>query len=55
MNVSQSQDSPEKLLLPALEREAGPKPKYAVIWQHGLWADGHDYDPIVDQFDLGRE
>ena len=54
MTASDSPDSPENLLLPALEKETGPKPRYAVIWLHGLGADGHDFEPIVDQFDLDR-
>lgn len=28
-------------------RETGPDPKHAVIWLHGLGADGHDFEPIV--------
>jgi len=27
-------------------------PKYCVIWLHGLGAEGHDFEAIVDQFDL---
>ena len=54
MTDSQTQDSPENLLLLALEKETGPKPRYAVIWLHGLGADGHDFEPIVDQFELDR-
>ena len=29
--------------------ETGPNPEYAVIWLHGLGADGHDFEPIVPQ------
>ena len=54
MTASQSRDSPEDLLLPALEKETGPKPRYAVIWLHGLGADGYDFAPMVDQFELDR-
>ena len=54
MTTSQTQDAREKGLLPTLEKETGAKPKYAVIWLHGLGADGHDFEPIVDQFDLDR-
>lgn len=27
--------------------ETGPEPNHAVIWLHGLGADGHDFEPIV--------
>ena len=53
MNTPQAPSSPEDLL-PALERETGAKPRYAVIWLHGLGADGHDFEPVVEQFDLDR-
>lgn len=33
----------------AVEIETGPKPDGAVIWLHGLGADGHDFEPIVPQ------
>lgn len=29
--------------------ETGPNPQHAVIWLHGLGADGHDFEPIVPQ------
>lgn len=29
--------------------ETGPAPSSAVIWLHGLGADGHDFEPIVPQ------
>jgi len=34
-------------LLPAVEVETGPEPRAAVIWLHGLGADGHDFEPAV--------
>ncbi|MEZ5465897.1 MAG: alpha/beta fold hydrolase [Lysobacteraceae bacterium] len=37
------------MLLPAIETETGPNPQWAVIWLHGLGADGHDFEPIVPQ------
>ncbi len=40
-------------LLPAVEIETGARPECAVIWLHGLGADGHDFEPIVDALDLG--
>lgn len=42
------------LLLPAVERQTGESPKCAVIWLHGLGADGHDFEPIVDEFDFDQ-
>jgi phospholipase/carboxylesterase len=39
-------------LLPALEKETRANPDRAVIWLHGLGADGHDFYPIVDQLRL---
>ncbi|WP_374265988.1 alpha/beta hydrolase [Zoogloea sp.] len=41
-------------LLPAVELSSGPTPTHAVIWLHGLGADGHDFEPVVDEFDLDR-
>ncbi|HRF73895.1 MAG TPA: alpha/beta hydrolase-fold protein [Accumulibacter sp.] len=41
-------------LLPAVERQTGEMPKCAVIWLHGLGADGHDFEPIVDEFDFDQ-
>ena len=38
--------------LDALEVETGPAPSRAVIWLHGLGADGSDFLPIVDELDL---
>ena len=39
-------------MLETLELETGPSPKAAVIWLHGLGADGHDFEPIVPELDL---
>lgn len=36
-------------LLPCEVHETGPNPDSAVIWLHGLGADGHDFEPIVPQ------
>jgi phospholipase/carboxylesterase len=33
----------------AVEVETGRDPQAAVIWLHGLGADGHDFEPIVPQ------
>ncbi len=39
-------------VLEAVERESGPAPRWSVIWLHGLGADGHDFEPIVDALNL---
>ncbi len=39
-------------LLDSLERTTGAQPQRAVIWLHGLGADGHDFAPIVPELDL---
>jgi phospholipase/carboxylesterase len=36
----------------ALEVETGPAPRAAVIWLHGLGADGHDFVPVVPELKL---
>ena len=41
-------------LLPALEKETRANPDCAVIWLHGLGADGHDFFPIVEQLRLPK-
>lgn len=35
-----------------IEIETGPQPDAAVIWLHGLGADGHDFVPIVSELQL---
>src|SRR5690606_11932247 len=32
-----------------IERETGPAPRWAILWLHGLGADGHDFAPIVPE------
>jgi phospholipase/carboxylesterase len=39
-------------LLPAVEVQTRPNPSHAIIWLHGLGADGHDFVPIVDALSL---
>ena len=39
-------------LLETIEEETGPDPHCAVLWLHGLGADGHDFEPIVPELDL---
>ena len=36
-------------LLPRIELESAPNPTAAVIWMHGLGADGNDFAPIVPE------
>lgn len=38
--------------LETIEVETGPAPRAAVIWLHGLGADGHDFEPIVPELRL---
>lgn len=37
------------MLLDTIEHETGPQPQWAVIWLHGLGADGNDFAPIVPE------
>jgi phospholipase/carboxylesterase len=37
-----------------IEIESGPNPQAAVIWLHGLGADGHDFEPIVPELRLSK-
>jgi len=39
-------------LLPSIQIETGPNPKAAVIWLHGLGADGNDFASLVPELDL---
>jgi len=41
--------------LPAIEIETTANPTFAVIWMHGLGADGNDFVPIVPFLDLPPE
>jgi len=38
-----------RMLLETIEVETAPKPDAAVIWLHGLGADGHDFEPVVPE------
>ena len=38
----------------AIQIETGPRPQAAVIWLHGLGADGHDFEPIVPELELAQ-
>ena len=35
--------------LPCIEMQTAPNPRHAVIWLHGLGADGNDFAPIVPE------
>jgi phospholipase/carboxylesterase len=37
------------MTLECVEVETRPQPTHAVIWLHGLGADGHDFEPLVPQ------
>ena len=37
------------LTLQTVELETAPNPRHAVIWLHGLGADGNDFKPIVPE------
>ena len=39
-------------LLPTVEISTGDAPQLAIIWLHGLGADGHDFEPIVPELAL---
>ena len=39
-------------LLPTIEIERGNDPTHAVLWMHGLGADGNDFVPIIDELAL---
>ncbi len=38
----------------AVEIETGSRPAAAVIWLHGLGADGHDFEPVVPELRLPK-
>ena len=38
--------------LETIEVESGPRPDAAVLWLHGLGADGHDFGPVVPELRL---
>src|ERR1700691_5571381 len=42
-------------MLETIEVETAAKPDAAVIWLHGLGADGHDFEPIVPEIVQRRE
>ena len=40
------------MTLETIEIETGAQPSAAVIWLHGLGADGHDFEPLVPELGL---
>jgi phospholipase/carboxylesterase len=42
-------------MLETIEVETAPNPTAAVIWLHGLGADGRDFEPVVPEIVRGRE
>lgn len=57
MNSSKSAHDREphqdgRKLLETVEVTTAGKPEYAVIWMHGLGADGHDFEPIIPALGL---
>src|SRR5258708_4932782 len=54
-NVGDSFYSPPmNQLLETIEIETGPDPAAALIWMHGLGADGNGFAPIVPELGLGN-
>ena len=41
-------------MLPCIELETSPNPTAAVIWLHGLGADGNDFVPIIPELHLPK-
>jgi len=41
-------------VLPHIEIETAPQPTHAVIWLHGLGANGHDFVPVVPELGLTK-
>lgn len=50
--MTSAQISPTPTLLPRVEIESAPNPTAAVIWMHGLGADGNDFAGLVPELDL---
>lgn len=49
MNATPAANAP---LLPRIEIESAPQPRAAVIWLHGLGADGNDFAGLVPELNL---
>jgi len=42
-------------MLPHIIKETQSNPTASIIWLHGLGADGHDFEPIVDSLNLPND
>jgi len=42
-------------ILPHITKETSATPTASIIWLHGLGADGHDFEPIVDELNLPND
>jgi len=40
-------------MLEYIEVESKPEADSCIIWLHGLGADGHDFEPLIEKLDLG--
>lgn len=38
--------------LEKIVKQTGENPQYVIIWMHGLGADGHDFEPVVPEFEI---
>ena len=54
MRPSEADEKPLEDLLPPIEIETTTNPEFAVIWMHGLGADGSDFVPVVPELGLGK-
>jgi len=52
VNAAGGAGAPSVRPLETVELETGPAPRAAIVWMHGLGADGHDFEPIVPELDL---
>jgi phospholipase/carboxylesterase len=52
LDIKQDSNIMTQPLLDAIQIETAPNPTVAVIWLHGLGADGSDFVPIVRELDL---
>jgi phospholipase/carboxylesterase len=50
--MSEQNNDPAMKLLHCIEVDTAPDPVAAVIWLHGLGADGNDFAPLVPELDL---
>ena len=52
LQMAEPKEAEVEICLPAIEIEHGENPQYAVIWLHGLGADGSDFVPVVPELGL---